>query len=70
MTQIKFLNQFLLPSGATEMRAEFNRSVWHTGDVLRANTLFKIYTNRNTPAPKAAGLAIKHITYEQIGVPI
>ena len=64
---MKFLNKFLLPSGATEMRPEFNRSVWHNADILRANAIYKIYENQGLPTTKSAGLAIKYIVYEQIG---
>lgn len=67
---MKFLNKFLLPSGPVEMRPEFNRSVWHTGDILRANTIYKVYEAQGQPHTKSAGLAIKHIIYEQIGAPI
>jgi hypothetical protein len=67
---MKFLNQFLAPSGPVEMRPEFNRSVWHTGDILRANMICNVYMQKQTPHPIAAGLAIKHVVYEQIGAPI
>ncbi len=64
---MKFLNKFLLPSGPVEMRAEFNRSVWNAGDILRANTIYRVNEKQDTPPAKSAGLAIKHIVYEQIG---
>jgi hypothetical protein len=64
---MKFLNKFLLPSGPIEMRPEFNRSVWHSGDILRANTIYRVYEKQGQPSTKSAGLAIKHIVYEQIG---
>ena len=67
---MKFLNQFLAPSGPVEMRPEFNRSVWHTGDILRANMLHRVHQQKGTPHAIAAGLAIKHVIYEQIGAPI
>ncbi len=67
---MKFLNKFLLPSGPAEMRPEFNRSVWHTGDILRANAIYKVYENQGQPSAKSAGLAIKYIVYEQIGAAI
>ncbi len=49
------------------MRPEFNRSVWHSGDILRANTIYRVYEKQDQPSTKSAGLAIKHILYEQIG---
>ena len=64
---MKFLNKFLLPSGPMDMRPEFNRSVWHTGDTLRANTIYRVHEKQGNPPAKSAGLAIKHIIYEQIG---
>ena len=64
---MKVINKFLLPSGPTEMRPEFNRSVWQTGDILRANTIYRVYEKQDQPPVKSAGLAIKHVTYEQIG---
>jgi hypothetical protein len=64
---MKFLHKFLLPSGPVEMRSEFNRSVWHTGDILRANTLYKVYEHQGQSSSESAGLAIKHIIYEQMG---
>lgn len=64
---MKFLNKFLLPSGPVEMRSEFNRSVWHAGDILRANTIYRVNEKQGQPQAKSAGLAIKHVIYEQIG---
>ena len=64
---MKFLNKFLLPSGPVEMRPEFNRSVWNNGDILRANTINRVYEKQGNLPTKSAGLAIKHILYEQIG---
>jgi hypothetical protein len=67
---MKMLNTFLLPSGVVEMRPEFNRSVWHKGDILRANTIYRVYEKQGKPPAQSAGLAIKHILYEQIGAPM
>ncbi len=65
MSTLKFNNTFLVPSGIIENKSIFNRSVWHNGDKLRANTLNKIYEHKGEV--NSAGHSIKDVIYEQIG---
>ena len=63
---INVKNMFLGPAGPIEISNTFKRAVWHDGDVLRANMINDIYMKQSNP--QSAGLAIKHIVYENCGL--
>jgi hypothetical protein len=67
MSAASVIRKFLVPSGIVTTDPIFNRSVWHDGDILRANMINHICINSGMLPAKAAGCAIQHVLYDQLG---
>lgn len=52
-------SKFISPLGPIIKKEIFNRSIWHAGDVLKANMIASIHESRSLA--DSAGLALKQV---------